>query len=104
VRRPLPADPFHPCSSQRFAELGCGERKVAGGAGKEAVCLGPPRAIAVQLADRGLDRERQLGVGLNLPATRFTSVSACCSASAATGWRLAATASSRHSRERDTLS
>ena len=67
MRHPLPADPFHPCSSQRFAELGCGERKVAGGARKEAVCLGPPRAIAVQLADRGLDRERQLGVGLNLP-------------------------------------
>ena len=42
-----------------FAELGCGERKVGGGAGKEAVCLGPPRAIAVRLADRGLDRERQ---------------------------------------------
>ena len=58
---------FHPCSSERFAELGCGERKVAGGAGKEAVCLGPPHAIAVQLADRGLDRKRQLGVGLNLP-------------------------------------
>jgi hypothetical protein len=47
VRHPLPADPFHPCSSQRLAELGCGERKVAGGAGKEPVCLGPPRAIAV---------------------------------------------------------
>ena len=67
MRHPLPADPFHPCSSQRLAELGCGERKVAGGAGKEAVCLGPPRAIAVQLVDRGLDRERQLRVGLKLP-------------------------------------
>ena len=53
--------------SMQLAALGCGERKVAGGAGKEAVCLGPRRAIAVQLADRGLDRERQLGVGLNLP-------------------------------------
>jgi hypothetical protein len=68
---------------------------LAGGAGKEAVCLGPPRAIAVQLADRGLDRERSLGSGLTCPATRFTT-----SAHAAWPQRqrpggLAATASSR---------
>ena len=45
-----------------------------------------------------------LGVGLNLPCHTLHDVSACCLASAATGWCLAATASSRHSREGDTLS